>query len=230
MKLFSEDFTNWLWLEVNPLYILLQATSIFLWWFLKDGVWTLSLSFSSKSEDWNRFWGHVDGLIHFSGQIHFIAYVLGKSASCDGSAFSQPRSLQTHLPIQIWFAQRIEAWRIRCSKKRLKMGNCHLWFSCSQNIIFLFSSLFLQGKGQCSVWGRFHQRTHKDRQLSRKNGILGKVCVYRLQAPHVNTASCTMVLTACHLMHSSTNMSSIFYAHMAIILWNKSRTSDGKWK
>lgn len=60
------------------------------------------ISVFSKSEDWTRFWGHIDKLRSFSGQIHFIAYVLEKR---DSSACSQPQNLQIHLPVQIWFPQ-----------------------------------------------------------------------------------------------------------------------------
>lgn len=88
--------------------------------------------FSSKSEVWSRFWGHIDRLIRFSGQIHFIAYILEKWASCDGSVCSQPRNLQIHLPIQIWFIQGIEAWRIWCSKKIWKWATCFFSFLAPQ--------------------------------------------------------------------------------------------------
>lgn len=127
----SNNFANWLWLEVSPVHILLLQTPQCFYGRMVFGH-HLCL-FSRKSEDWSTFWGHADRLLHFSGQIHIPAYVLAKRTLCRGSACSQVRNLQTHLPIEIWFGPGIEA----SSKKNLKMSSCLLWFS-HKNIIFLF--------------------------------------------------------------------------------------------
>lgn len=106
----SKGSANWLWLEVSSLYILLLQTPQSFHGYSWRMVFGHHLClFSRKSEDWSRFWGHADRLIHFSGQIHITAYVPAKWALCNGSACSQPGNMQTHLPIAIWFGPGIEA-------------------------------------------------------------------------------------------------------------------------
>lgn len=130
-------------------------TSAFLWLPLKDGVWRPSLSFLwevRRLELILRTGWQTDPLPW--PHTHYCC-VLAKWALCNGSACSQPRNLQTHLPVEIWFSPGIEA----SSKKK------------SEKILFVFlqktSSSYSYGKRQkhdmtaLSSGGVFWQFTRK---------------------------------------------------------------------
>lgn len=80
VKSFGKDITNWLWLAAIPVCVLPPSNEFNVFmvipWRMESG--NHLCLFSNESEDWSRFWGHIDRPIHFPGRILFIAFVLGQ--------------------------------------------------------------------------------------------------------------------------------------------------------